>query len=877
MNSANGFDLTLNPFTNALPGGVCHTQSGDTCSYIFLSIYDTSGDVVFGQGYAPNTTASFDIPGGTLLADETYTYTLIFSNQMVGEYAGDPVNWIYDPQYWSDVSTSGTFSTAAAAVTTPEPSTVGMLAGGLALIMLGSRKKFRVGRRALGLGAIVALSISIVSAQVSSHARPKITQAIQENQTIIRSGNVHPAVFASTTTDLGPMDDNRVLSHMRLQLQRTPEEAKALQDYVDSLSNPKSPNFHQFVTAAQFSEKWGLAPSDMNAVTKWLTSHGFAVHFIYPTLAVDFSGTAKQIKETFHTEIHNLRINGESHFANATDIHIPAALAQVVLGPVALHDFKPRPLARGIVPPARPDLTVNASLQIVAPGDLATIYNLTPLFNAGITGEGQTIVVLSESDLYSVGDFNTFRKSFGLSRLYPLGKLITIHPQPTGSPVTAPNGVEISSQSCADPGDLPGDDREAATDVEWISASAPNATIELATCADTDTHVGIFVALENLITSQALPPSIVNLSYAEPEADRGVIGNAFINALYQVAASEGISMFVCAGDGGASPGNGSDGSHGIGVNGLASTPNNIAVGGTDYEDTYLGTRTSYWSATNGIYFNSALSYVPEIPWNNSCGSQLLASAFGFSITYGADGFCNSAGGQNHLRAVGGSGGPSGCAFGAASVAGVVSGTCTGYAKPSWQTLVYGNPSDGVRDLPDVSMFAGNGIWGHGYAMCYSNPADGGKPCPSSNPGSWTGEGGTSVGTPVWAGIQALINQATGSAQGNPSSIYYQLAASQYGASGNANCNATLGNASASDCIFHDITAGDNDVNCLALNGTLHNCFYPSSSPGTNGVLSLSNSAYQPAFSATVGYDLATGIGTPNVFNLVTNYPGATIP
>jgi hypothetical protein len=147
MNSANDFDLTLNPFTNALPGGVCHTQSGDTCSYIFLSIYDTSGSAVFSQGYAPNNTASFDIAAGTLQAGQTYTYTLIFSNQLVGSYDGDTNNWIYDPQYWSDISTNGTFSTAAAAVTAPEPSTIGMFLGGLALIVLASGKKFRASSR----------------------------------------------------------------------------------------------------------------------------------------------------------------------------------------------------------------------------------------------------------------------------------------------------------------------------------------------------------------------------------------------------------------------------------------------------------------------------------------------------------------------------------------------------------------------------------------------------------------------------------------------------------------------------------------------------------------------------------------------------------
>jgi hypothetical protein len=227
-----------------------------------------------------------------------------------------------------------------------------------------------------------------------------------------------------------------------------------------------------------------------------------------------------------------------------------------------------------------------------------------------------------------------------------------------------------------------------------------------------------------------------------------------------------------------------------------------------------------------------------------------------------------------------SGGPSGCASGEAALFGVVGGTCAGYRKPFYQSLVVGNPHDGVRDLPDLSLFAGNGVWGHYYVICYSNPAGGGVPC-STPPETWPGGGGTSFATPIMAAIQSLVNQAAGSAQGNPNYVYYALANAEYGPNGKAACNSTLGKAASPGCIFYDVTLGDIDVNCTALtssNGATvgkFDCYYPKTNPGENGVLSTSNTAYRPAYPSTVGWDFATGIGTVNAYNLVANWPGSS--
>jgi subtilase family serine protease len=233
-------------------------------------------------------------------------------------------------------------------------------------------------------------------------------------------------------------------------------------------------------------------------------------------------------------------------------------------------------------------------------------------------------------------------------------------------------------------------------------------------------------------------------------------------------------------------------------------------------------------------------------------------------------------GANFLNFAAASGGPSGCATGAPSTSGVVGGTCAGAAKPSWQTGFLGNPNDHVRDLPDVSLFAANGVWNHYYVYCFSDP----RPDPNNNnavygknctgaPSGWAGAGGTSFSAPILAGIHALVEQKHGNGMGNPNPIYYQLAAAEYGAGGSSSCNSSNGNLVGSTCTFYDVTQGDIDVNCPSGSP---NCYRPT---GTNGVLSTSTSTYLPAYGTATGWDFATGLGSINAANLVANWPAAT--
>jgi subtilase family serine protease len=508
-----------------------------------------------------------------------------------------------------------------------------------------------------------------------------------------------------------------------------------------------------------------------------------------------------------------------------------------------------------------------------------------------------TMVVVEDSDLYTNGDWYTFRKTLGLTRAFPYGNLVVSHP-------TVGTLTGDGSATCTDPGDNSADG-EAAIDVEWSSAVAPNATIVMATCKDVGTAAsgfGGFLALQNLETEVG-HPNVVSISYGESEEITGATSNAYINTLYQTAVLEGISVFVSSGDDGASS---SDrdatkgATHGINVTGWGSSQYVTSVGGTDFEDGYLNDYGQYWNTTNTSKFGSAKSYIPEIPWNDTCASALFLAYIQandpglgtFTNVYGSGGLCNNSVlvSDDYEETGGGSGGPSNCATGAATISETYSGTCAGWPKPSYQTGIVGNPSDGVRDLPDVALMASNGFWGHYYITCYSHTAYEGVAC-GPTVSAWAGYGGTSVSTPIMAAIQLLVNQKTGQSWGNANYTYYAIAKSQYGASGNPACNSSAAGGPSASCDFNDITAGDMADACAPQFSSVRsgrtttytyvgtfNCFGSSYTEVNNttapvltyGVLSTNNTGPSPtpAYGTNTGWDFATGIGSVNATTLV---------
>lgn len=692
---------------------------------------------------------------------------------------------------------------------------------------------------------LICSAVALISQKTGRRTSALIHAKVDENKLVKLAGNTRSE--ANAENDLGLVSDGLSLDHLLLQLKRSPQQEQAAEQFVADLQNPKSPNFHKWMKASEFGKNFGVADADIQTLTGWLESHGFVVNSVYPNgMAIDFSGNAGQVRRAFHTSIHHLDVDGVRHIANFSDPQIPEALAPAVAGVVSLHDFKPHAMKR-----AKYTFTFQGQpTQAVVPADLATIYNLNPLFAQGITGVGQTIAVIEDTDLYSSADWDTFRSTFGLSQ-YTAGSLTTVHPAPASG-----------RSNCNAPGIVAGDDVEAILDAEWASAAAPSAAIVVAACGNTRTTFGGFIAMENLVNGST-PPSIISISYGNCEAENGASSNASISSLYQQAVAEGISVFVAAGDEGAASCDAQlvTATHGIGVNGYASTPYNVAVGGTDFSDALDGTTGNYWNPTNTATYGSAQSYIPEIPWNDSCAGSLLSNYLGYTTVYGANGFCNSnkARRDNLVQVVAGSGGPSNCGTGAPFTYGIANGSCQGIAKPVWQTGLAGIPNDGVRDIPDVSLFAATGVWGHYYVYCYSDVENGGVACTGA-PSTWAGAGGTSFASPIMAGIQALVNQNAGGLQGNPNYTYYALAAS-------------------APSVFHSVTRGDIDVNCSGS----ENCFGSTGSVGygrggrgssgnaTSGALSVSSTSFTPAFGTGASWNFATGIGSVDAYQLVMNW------
>ncbi|MGA9632293.1 MAG: Ig-like domain repeat protein [Candidatus Acidiferrales bacterium] len=699
--------------------------------------------------------------------------------------------------------------------------------------------------------AAAVLFLPFAAFAQTSNIQPRITAAVNESQLTTLRGNTHP--YAQGRFDRGAAPDSLPMARMMLVLKRSAAQEAALDTLLDQQQDSSSPNYHAWLTPQQFGQEFGPADADIQTIVQWLASHGFQVNGVSNgRTVIEFSGTAGQVRDAFHTEIHRYNVNNEDHWANASDPQIPTALTPVVAGVDTLYNFPrhamhhvsgevSRSQKTGKLEPTAPSLFTFGGNQCGVPGlacygvtpyDFATIYNVLPLWSAtpATDGSGETIAIVAETDI-ALSDISNFRNYFAL-------------------PVDAPTIILDGP----DPGTVPGDETESDLDVEWAGAVAKGAKIDFVESATTEASLGVDLSAQYVVDNNLA--GILSESYGICEFFLGSAGNQFYNQLWQQASAQGITALVATGDSGSAvcdrnAGNTGAAELGLSVNGIGSTPYNIAVGGTDFFD--LTNVSTYWSPTNTVPPGapagtpaslSALSYIPETTWNDSCTNAVFENVLRF--TGSAENNCNNAQliSEGFVTAVGGSGGKSNCT----TYDGTNPLSCTGgYAKPSWQT-----GSGTTRSVPDVSLFAASGSpSGAFYLVCEADTIQAGyTSCDSADPSTlFEAVGGTSASTPSFAGIMALVEQKTGSRQGNANYILYKLAA-QSGAS--CNSTGTLG----TNCVFYDVTNGTIAMPCATGSP---NC--NTSNPGDQfGVLS--------GYATTSGYDLATGLGSVNANNLV---------
>src|SRR5271170_6331271 len=413
--------------------------------------------------------------------------------------------------------------------------------------------------------SLIAFLVAAHAAQAQTQVQSRILSPIRNEERITVAGSTSPLVKASV--DNGRMPGGQNLGRMLLMLAPAPELDQQAQQLLAALHDASSPSFHKWLTPAQFGEQFGVAAADATTVQNWLQTQGLTVHEISQSRRfIVFSGSASQVKNTFSTEMHSYSYKGQNFISNSSDVQIPAALQAVVKGVVRLHS-DPKASSSALLgakvhfKKSKGNFTFDDGSHYMTPADFAKIYDVQALYNAGIDGTGQTIAIVGRSNI-SVQDVRDFRSNLGL---------------PANDPQVIVNGD--------DPGQTYYDVDEATLDVTWSGAVAPMATIDFVV-SQSNFADGVDVSAEYIVDNNIAP--VMSTSYGTCETDLGPVESAFYYSLWQQAAAQGTTSFVAAGDDGGAgcdaPAGGVYSSGVLAVNGLASTPYNVAVGGTEFND-----------------------------------------------------------------------------------------------------------------------------------------------------------------------------------------------------------------------------------------------------------------------------------------------------
>ncbi|HEY7387521.1 MAG TPA: protease pro-enzyme activation domain-containing protein [Bryobacteraceae bacterium] len=570
----------------------------------------------------------------------------------------------------------------------------------------------------------------------------RIARRAADNERVSLIGHIHPK--ARPEFDRGRVSPSLTLTHLTLEISPSAAQKADLEQLLIQQGTPGSPNYHRWLTPEEYAQRFGASDADIAEIGAWLQSHGLTVTSVARGHNwIAFDGAAAQVESAFGTELNRYLVSGELHFANATQPSIPAAFSGIVTAVRGLHDFRARPFAHRLAPNYT---SARTGSHYVVPDDLATIYDIAPLYGAGLSGAGQTLAVVGQSQIV-LSNVQQFRSAYGL---------------PANDPQT------LLVPGSRDPGVVTDDVDEAHLDVEWSGAVARGAHVLFVYAAD------VMQAAQYAIDQRLAP--VLSISYGSCEPETFSADAMAMRNWARQANAEGITWFAASGDNGAADCNDAE-DPGAAVDLPASIPEVTGVGGTEFQEG----SGQYWNTTNSATGASALSYIPEIAWNDSAAA----------------------------------GSPDGTGGGASVL----------FPKPSWQTGP-GVPGDNARHVPDIALNASNE---HDSYLVYSG-------------GALQGFGGTSFGSPIFAGVAALLNQYLSSpGLGNVNPNLYSLAQTAPSA-------------------FHDITAGNNIVTVACPPRSRAGC-----------------SATPVGYTAGVGYDQATGLGSVDVAKFFSAWNGAGAP
>jgi hypothetical protein len=634
--------------------------------------------------------------------------------------------------------------------------------------------------------------------------------------------------YSVPATVLGVAPSGMRLDRMILLLEPSAAQQQALAGLLAARQKSALPANQRQLTPAAFAAAYSNSPSDVAAVVDWLRNAGFLVAPLPAGLGwVEFSGTAAQVEQAFQAQVKLVAIGSGPRAVLASAISVPAALRPVIHGLVSLDGVLATPALTTPLPvtATAQELAAETSLshtEAATPKLMAQLLHLDALHASGVAGAGESIAIAARSNVRTA-DIEAFRSAFAL---------------PASPLKVVPDG--------ADPGRT-SDEATVAMTASWAGAAAPGAQIVLVPAASTAATDGLDLSLAAIV-DQALAHT-VTVGYSACEQELSEAHQAFYAAVYRQAAAEGIAVIAAAGDSGSAACHtaGSDArvTSGYGVNALASTPWNTAVGVAAFGSGGAAAGAAGLSAWSPV--NTA-----DPGYAGGGGASTRHAAPSWQTTRAIAGA--SAGLNEQASAI--------------------------------QELKDAGLSTGYRLLPDLALpVAQDSVANRGLAFCLSGAA-------VASGCNLVRAGGSSAAAAVFSGIAALVAEKYG-VQGNMAPNLYALGGTegvfsdvQQGnaqlacAAGSPGCGATerIGFTAGAG---YDLATGLGSVNAQEL----VNKWPRPMATGTNPVdiiLSVdnpsSNLTYNPQATVTLRATVSdpAGLGTPTgtvtFFNTSTNAP-----